>query len=144
MPLPRGSNTWPSRAGSAERVVCKGLNRWRSEFPSPQTRKSASLGLRFPRIKERWRCPPFLVLSVSVARSQRICSRLPQLSAAPLPHRPRWAAADTHSSGRISTLHLPPRVFGGHRRRLAHRCLVQVADPSSPPPSPRYQPLWPP
>lgn len=47
MPLPCRSDTWPARAGTAERVVCKGLNRWRLEFQSPPTRESASLGLRF-------------------------------------------------------------------------------------------------
>lgn len=125
MPLSSHSDTWPTRAGTAERAVCKGRNRWRSEFQSLPTQESASLGLRFLTSAVGMGTSPGT--SGGVAGVPRIRSRLPQLlRRAPTPQA---------------------QVGGGGYSQLRSYFHTPFASPSArrspPPPPPRPPPLAP-
>lgn len=128
MPLSsHSSDTWPTRAGTAQSAVCKGLNRWRSEFHSLPTRESASLGLRFLTSAVGMATSPGT--SGGVAGVPRIRSRLPQLlRRAPAPAPQAQVGGGGYSQLR-SYFH-PPFASPSARR-------------SPPPPPPRPPPLAP-
>lgn len=123
MPLSsHSSDTWPTRAGTAQSAVCKGLNIWRSEFHSLPTRESASLGLRFLTSAVGMATSPGT--SGGVAEVPRICSQLPQpLRRAPAP------APQAGPGGRRRVL--TAQVVFPHSVRLPERSAITAAAASS-------------